>query len=234
MGGKRNTTMERSLGVCSSHTRPPWGSLGWAQSSGWRLSSASLIVPSLPEDPFPKPLQANRDNEWEQEAKVDGNRAFSLLNSPGVLLCSGKETKGWMLPSGESLAVSGWVTTHFIQNYCQMLLFSSPSHSKSYYFYETFSCNWLKKHRRTFPLVPCRVFCSFPFLLRPCNIGIKSLLIVLVMSCWHFITVIFNSSFEGGIASPLNILMFSVVKPGSRCWVSNLLVCLKKCTLTLI
>lgn len=84
----------------------------------------------------------------------------------------------------------------------------------------------LKRNRRKFPLVPCRAFCSFPFLLRPCNIGINSLLIEMVMSCWHFITVdvvtvIFNSSSEGGIASPLNTLVFSAAKAGSRCWVNN-------------
>lgn len=106
----------------ASHTCPPWGCLGWAQSSGWRLSSAPLIVPSLPEDPFPNPLQAYRDNEWEQEAKADGHRAFSL-NSPVVLLCSGKEMKGWKLPGRESWTVSCWVTTHLIRNYCQMLSF---------------------------------------------------------------------------------------------------------------
>lgn len=241
MGGKRKMTVDRSLGVCSSPTvRPPRGSLGRAQSSGWRLESSPAHCAQPAEDPFPEPLQAFRDNEWEQKAKADGNRAFSLLNSPVVLLCSEKEMKGWKLPGGESWTVSCWVTTHFIWNYCQMLFFPSPSHSNSHYFYERFLCNRLKKNRRKFPLVPCRAFCSFPFLLRPCNIGINSLLIEMVMSCWHFITVnvvtvIFNSSSEGGIASPLNTLVFSAAKAGSRCWVNNSYMWVqKKCTLTLI
>lgn len=123
MGGKRKMTVERSLGVCSSPMRPPRGSLGWAQSSGWRLESSPAHCAQPAEDPFPEPLQAFRDNEWEQEAKADGNGAFSLLNSPVVLLCSEKEMKGWKLPGGESWTVSCWVTTHFIWNYCQMLFF---------------------------------------------------------------------------------------------------------------
>lgn len=33
------------------------------------MSLALLIVPSLPEDPFPKPLQASRDNDESRRLK---------------------------------------------------------------------------------------------------------------------------------------------------------------------
>lgn len=204
---KENDCGEKPWCVFFSHETPSW--LPGTSSEQWLKAESSPAHCAQPaEDPFPEPLQAFRDNEWEQEAKADGNGAFSLLNSPVVLLCSEKEMKGWKLPGGGELDC---FLLHYNSLHLKLLsnavFFPSPSHSNSHYFYERFLCNRLKKNRRKFLLVPCRAFCSFPFLLRPCNIGINSLLIEMVMSCWHFITVdvvtvIFNSSSEGGIASP--------------------------------
>lgn len=189
-------------------------------------SPALLIVPSLLKILFLNLSRLSGIMSESRRLKQMVTEPFLSSTHPWCYSVVRKKWKAESYLGGESWTVSCCITIHFIWNYCQMLFFPSPSHSNSHYFYERFLCNRLKKNRRKFLLVPCRAFCSFPFLLRPCNIGINSLLIEMVMSCWHFITVnvvtvIFNSSSEGGIASPLNTLVFSAAKAGSRCWVNN-------------
>lgn len=197
------------------------------------MSLALLIVPSLPEDPFPKPLQASRDNDESRRLKQMVTEPFLSSTHPWCYSAVGKKWKAESYLGGRAGLFLAELQLTSFKTIVKCCFFPSPYHSKSHYFYDRFLCNWLEKLRRKFSLVPCSVFCSFHFLLRPCNTGINSLLIVLIMSCWHFIIVdvvivIFNSSSESGIAIPLNILVFSLVKAGSRCWVNNSLVCVQK------
>lgn len=203
-----------------------WVPLGWAQSRGWRLSSALLIVPSLPEDPFPKPLQASRDNDESRRLKQMVTEPFLSSTHPWCYSAVGKKWKAESYLGGRAgllLAELQLTSFKIIVKCCFFSVLPTQNHI---IFMTDFYVIGLKSSGENF-------LCSFPFLLRPCNTGINSLLLVLIMSCWHFITVdvviaIFNSSSESGIAGPLNILVFSVVKAGSRCWVNNSLVCVQK------
>lgn len=176
MGGKWEVTSERA--GCSSawcafllsvHTvRSHRGSLWWVQSSGQTLQSSLSCHCAQPAFSHPSLcLSELRGITSDSGRQKQVTECFSLLNSPVVPLCSGKDMKGWKVTRGKIRTFSCWVATHFIQNYCQMLFLSSASHLQSHCFYERFSFHWLKKHRRQVFLLPCRASRSFPVLLRP-------------------------------------------------------------------
>lgn len=87
---------KEALLVFCSH----WVPLGLS-GTGSELSSALLLVPSLPEDPFPKPLLAYRDNEWEQEAKQMVTEPFLSSTHPWCYSVLGKKWKAESYLGGE-------------------------------------------------------------------------------------------------------------------------------------
>lgn len=232
MGGRRKIIMERSLGVCSSHTvgllthvphGAPWDELravveGWVQPLS--LCPACLKIPFLNISSLTGIMSESR------RLKQMVAEAFLSSTHPWCYSVVGKKWKAESYLGGRAGLFLAELQLISFKTIVKCCFFPRHSHSKSHYFYETFfNVIGLKSAGENFLCFPAE-FSAVPFLLRPYNIGINSLLIVLAMSCWHFITVIFNSSSEGGVAGPLNIPVFSVVKDGSRCWVNNLLVCI--------
>lgn len=148
MGGKRKMTMERSLGVCSSHTvglltRVPHGA-AWdelrAVAEGWVQPHS--LCPACLKIPF---LTLSRLTGIMSESRRLKQMVTEPFLSTHLWCCSvvGKKWKaGSYLGGRAGLFLAELQLTSF-ETIVKCWVFSCHSHSKSHYFYESFLCHCL-------------------------------------------------------------------------------------------